>query len=307
MEIHPYINKRFLPTLERTEPVVQDSTAMVLAMSCKRKYFYRIVLGRVPKLQTNQIYFDFGGIYHKFREILETKDFKEAFLAIQDLKINTPVDPKHKASHYTKELLLKSCMVAYDYVQKERAQKNIEVIAVEQPFNIEVEPGIFIAGRADQIIKWRGKIWGRDFKTTTKELNYFSKGLDPNDQVTRYIVGESAIHGQQIEGIIIEVMQNLKGDSKPPKNGNPKIHSVPVSRTIWQVNEWKHEQKILDKMLSVCRDEDTWPMEPHNCGWCDYSILCRQFNERALEHKIKSDFALSPWDCTKVDQIIEIG
>ena len=303
MEVYPYINQRFLPLLERTEPLVQDSTAMVCAMACKRKYFYRIVLGRVPKIQQNQIYFDFGGAYHKFREVLEKEGFRQAFEAVKNIKFNTP-EPPHKAAHYTNELLLKSCMVAYDYVENEKKQGAFEVIAVEQPFNIELSPGIFIAGRADQIVKWRGKLWGRDFKTTTKEVNYFSRGLDPNDQVTRYIVGESAIHGQAIEGIIIEVMQNLKPKKGDPI-GRPAIHSVPVSRTIGQINEWKHEQITLNQMLTICRDNDTYPMEPHNCGWCDYQILCKQFNERALENKIKTDYVFSPWDCTKVEQVLE--
>lgn len=296
---HP--NKRFLPTLERVEPFIQDHTATIGAMNCMRKYFYRFVLGRVSKSSKNQIYFDFGGAYHKFREERKTIGFKEAFLRASEVKLPI-VEEKHNGFHLNRDRLLKSCMVAHDYAENEKKQGKIEVIAIEQPFNVEIGEGVFIGGRADEIVKWNGRLWGRDFKTTTKDINFFSRGLDPNDQILRYIVGESKLHfgeatneGKWIEGILIEVMQNLK--SKPPT-----IYPIPVSRTTWQIQKWMEEQIWFNKVLKLAREEDIWMMQPHNCGWCDYHIVCKQPNERGMVQKLKDDYKFSPWDYTNVEQ-----
>lgn len=293
-------NLQLLPTLERTEPIVQDHSSIIVAEACLRKYFYRIVLGRVSRSSNMQLIFDFGSAYHKFREVLEkTGSIKEAFLVIQKAKLAI-VEENNKFSYLTKDRLMKACMIAYDYAEKEKRGGKIEVLHTEAPFNVQL-PGsdIYIGGRADQIIRWNGKIWGRDFKTTTKEINYFSRGLKPNDQFLRYFVGESLLHAPnsdtRIEGIIVEVMQNLKTGSK--------IHTVVIQPTTYQTETWIEEQKWFNEnVLAKARESDRWMMQPHNCSWCDYHIICQQPNERAMEYKLKTDYIYQPWQYDHVEQ-----
>ena len=45
-------------------------------------------------------------------------------------------------------------------------------------------------GRADQIVKWSGKVWGRDFKTSSKDGAFYQRQLDPNEQFTGYTYAE---------------------------------------------------------------------------------------------------------------------
>lgn len=294
-------NLRLLPTLERCEPKVQDSTAIMNGESCMRKYFYRIVVGRVPKSSNMQLIWDFGSAYHKFREILEkSNDFKEAYKIILNTKL--PVASAKKYEHLNLERLSKICFLAYEHVQKEKAQGKIKVLQTEAPFNVKLEGSdIYFGGRADQIVEWNGKVWGRDFKTTTKEINYFSRGVKPNDQFLRYYVGESLLHTPNgsgfIEGILVEVMQNL-----PTKS---TIHTIPVQFSSYQVNQWIEEQKWFnDHVLKSAREKDIWMMQPHNCGFCDYHSVCANgTNERAIEYKLRNDFIYRPWDFTHVEQI----
>lgn len=303
MQTFDYDNPRFLPNLERSEPLIQDHTSQIIAMSCMRKYFYRMVLGRVLKNSNYQLIFDFGSAYHKFREILEVSgSLKDAYKHIQNAKLAT-VEPTSKFAYLTRERLTKACIIAYDHAMKEKEGGRIKVLQSEAPFNVQLPNSeIFIGGRADQIIEWNGKIWGRDFKTTTKDINFFSRGLRPNDQFMRYFVGESLLHtpnsSNYIEGIIVEVMQNLKTGSK--------IHQIVIQPTTYQAEEWIEEQKWFNKnVIDVARKEDKWMMQPHNCAFCDYHIVCQQGNERAMEYKLKTDYIYQPWDFTHVEQVGE--
>lgn len=285
---------KFLPNLPRNEPFVMDSTAMKLLMECRRKYFYRIVLGRVSKFEKFPVILAFGSAYHKFREILELQGYGEAMRFI--LSVNLPtVEPTSKFAFYNNLRLTKTCQVAYEHWQKEKKDNKIEVVAVEQPFNVRLFDGSFTGGRADQVIKWNGRLWGRDFKSTTKDKATFTKQLEPNDQAIRYIVGESELHGQEIQGIVFEAVYNAK-------TVGPTIYSVNSTRNIYQKEQWLAEQALNNRLLKIYREEDMWPMDTGKCDWCEYHKVCNMKSMGSMESIIRSDFKHQPWDHTKVDQ-----
>jgi hypothetical protein len=285
---------KFMAKFPRYEPYFQDHSRMIILDDCARKYFYRMVLGRTPKVNIYQVVLEFGTAYHKFRELLETKDYDTAIRYV--LGVTLPKPPQGNKFEYLNELrLLKTCQFAYNYWQAEKKNGRIKVIAIEQPFNVQVAEGISISGRADQIVEWNGKLWGRDFKTTSKDEAAFSKRLDPNDQCIRYIVGESKLHGQQIQGIIFEAAYNTKTQG-------PKIYSVLQSRVKWQIDQFEKEMILKNKILETYRAEDTWPMQMHNCAWCTYARVCRKTSEESMMAELQTQFNLSPWDHTKTEQ-----
>lgn len=289
-----YPNKTFMPTLPRHEPFFQDHSATIILKNCPRKYFYRIVLGRESTYQPYQVVLEFGSAYHKFREILELKSYKAAMEYVMSVELHIP-QTGNKFEYLNKLRLLKTCQMAFEHWQKEKNDKRIEVIAVEQPFNVSISDDVFISGRADQIVRWNGRLWGRDFKTTSKDQSQFSKGIDPNDQAIRYITGESLLHGQQVQGIIFEAMYNTK-------TVGPKIFTVLSSRVKYQLDQWMKEQKLINRILQIYRAEDTWPMHEHNCSWCNYNKVCKLTSEQAMEATLKSDYVLRPWDHNAVEQ-----
>lgn len=295
MKIVDYPNKTFLPNLERAEPFVQDSTAYKLLVECRRKYFYRMVVGRIPPFNKNQLILDFGTHYHKFRELLETQGYGVAMAYILNVKL-PEVEPNSKFAFLNNMRLVKSCQAAYDYSQNEKKQGKIEIIAIEQPFNVEIAPGHFIGGRADQIVKWNGRLWGRDFKTTTKDKATFTRQTKPNDQAMRYIVGESAIHGQEVQGIIFEAIYNAK-------TVGPVIYPVLSTRNAHEKEVWLKEQVFNAEGLKKCRELDIWPMDTSGkCDWCEYHKICALGSAASMEAVLKSDYKYSPWDMSKVEQ-----
>lgn len=289
----------------RYEPVTQDHSSTIVFKNCPRKYFYRMVLGRVSRTELYKPVFEFGTAYHKFRETLESEYIKEKLMdkafsvaLIPLLEYKNDCDPNFKFAYLTRERLIKTCKMAYERWCEEKRLDRITVIDVEQAFNCQLgnEYGIIIGGRFDQIVKWNNKIWIRDFKTTSKEEKWYDKQLDPNDQATRYIYGGGKLHGSRIEGIIFDVVYNTK-------TVGPKFFQKLITKTSYQLAQWELEQKFINKLLVSCRSEDVWPMMEHGCSFCDYSNVCKSPNEASMMSKLENDYICKPWINTNVEQI----
>lgn len=307
MEYSPVPTRKFMPRFDRVEPLILDATAMNEYKDCARRYFFKIVLGFTPK--ETAPYFTFGTAYHKFREELELNkgDFKSAMLrglAYWDKTQGDDPHPDTKWGFMTRMRLMQSMKVGYDHERKEKDQGNIEVLSVEQAFNVELVPGSgeYTSGRFDQIIRRNGKVWGRDFKTTSKLLMYYERGLTPNDQFTRYTFAESQLAGERVQGQLIEVLYNNKGPKKSPtiENTGPLIKTFIVSRTDFELADWLNNEMFNRKIMKLSREEDTWPMNEKGCTFCPFHSVCKLGSEGAQMNKLNSEFVQREWDNTKV-------
>lgn len=298
--VHP-TPYRFMPALQRMEPLILDHTAIIAAKQCLRKYFFQIVTGHTQRGPT-PMYFAFGSAYHKFREVLDEEYMKGNTTTELKLALTAAVDYFAKATggknppvgdkfdFLTQERLIQSCGVAYKHWQKEKAQKKIEILAVEQPFNVPVgDTSEFTSGRFDQIVRWNGKVWGRDFKTSSKEGMFYQRGLDPNDQFTRYTYAEQKLAGVRVEGQIIEVLYNSR-------KAGPTITTYLSSRTQWQLDDWEKDELFTRKVLDMCREEDRWPKHENSCPFCPFHSVCKMGSEGSQVAKLKAEFTQKAWN-----------
>lgn len=318
MEIHhpPIETRKLMVKFDRFEPVILDHTAIITAKKCLRMYFYQIVLGRTPKEEA--IYFAWGSAYHKFRHVLEDAygygtnkpekwDSDKAMDAFQkatnaglaywkahgkDQEVGT------KFAFMTSERLLKSFVVAFKHWSNEKQRGVVEVIAVEQPFNVQLPDGSHRSGRADQIVRWSGKLWGRDFKTSSKDGAFYGRTLDPNEQFTGYTYAEGKLSGEQIQGQLIEVLFNANPTKSSEKG--PEITEHTASRTTYQLNMWETEHIFYKKIIDRCRDEDVYPMQEVGCPFCPFHIVCKQSSEASMMYQLETGFNVRPWDNSKV-------
>lgn len=315
MELEPVPVKKFMARYNRYEPKIRGSSTTMVAMTCLRKYFYQVVLGRVP--DNTAIYLTWGTAYHKFREHLEKQygfgpdapakyDREKALTACLDaLKIaldywkkNAKPEPLgSKFDFMTEDRLIMSCKVAFKHWEREKIQGAVKVIAVEQSYNVQLPDGNFVNGKADQIITWSGKPWGRDFKTTSRDTEFYARGIDPNDQFTGYTYGESKLTGMRVEGQFVEVLYNAK--STKTKEKGPEIIEFTTSRTKFQLDSWEAERVHMNKILQVCRDEDIWPMQPANCPFCPYHSVCAKGSEMGMMSQLETYYKVQPWDNTQ--------
>lgn len=301
------IQPRYMARMERCEPAIIDSSAMQAFKRCPKLYFYRYALGRKPKVEKE--YFRFGRSYHKFREVLELSvgDFHKSIHEAVTLFEKKGGDPKLGSQYdfLTSLRLQKSCAVAFKHWTKEKYLKAIEVISVEQPFNIELSDGSRTSGRADQLVKWGGKLWGRDFKSTSKMGKFYERSLAPNDQFSRYTYAESKLAGYDfisrtpaeslVQGQIIEVLYNSKKDG-------PSIHQFLATRTDLELIDWEQDQVFWNMYLNTVRAKDVWPKNENACYNCDYHSVCKTPTENMQMSRLENDFVYSPWDNMKVDQ-----
>lgn len=330
MEIYENVPIKHFKRFQRFEPVVQDHSAIIQAKKCFRAYFFRIVLGFVPKVTPQ--YFGFGSCYHKFREVLE-KGYQAADPLLRDTdkelqmglfaaaidatrvlwkhkKMQDP-QPDDKWSFLTFARLMESCAVAFKHWQQEKSQGRIKVLATEQNFVIPLPDGTRVAGKADQMVMWNGKPWGRDFKTSSKEQDnqYYKRTLDPNDQFTRYTWAESILSGDdqltgQVQGQLVEVLYNAKSTKKEQKG--PSIHVHMATRSPTQLQSWVEQQVFYNKILKLMRDEDMYPMEEASCSFCIFHSVCIKASENAMAAKLEAEFKIEPWDCVnRPDQLDE--
>ena len=294
MEVMPVPTRNFMAKFDRYEPIVRDHTAIITAKTCYRKYFFKIVLGFRKK--DNPPYIQFGQAYHTFREELEKlQDLEAALEKAADVWKKGSGDPPVGSDFdwLTGERLIKSCLVAHDFWQREKKLGRIVVVASEQEFIVTLKDGkTKTGGRADQLVRWNGRIWGRDFKATSKNAAWYQRMIEPNDQVTRYTLCESKMSGEEVQGQLIELLFNSR------KEG-PKIIPLTSTRTPKQLSEWEDDQIFFEALLEQCRQADKWPMCEHHCPYCEYHSVCKQINEGAMMNQLTTNFVQRQWDFTR--------
>lgn len=311
MITHSVPKRKFLPTLERSEPLIKDHTAVKTFMECKRKYFLRMVASRTARTSALESIFAWGSAVHKFAEVYSISyDIESAGDAASQM-FKKPVLDKPSWAHLDFQRFAQTLGEVAKFFDQEKESGFIKTESVETPFNLELPDGSVIGGRIDALLSYSGgQQWVRDLKTTTKNLHWFIQSLDPNDQATRYVYARSRMMGwdstsqkisQKANGIEFLVISN-EAPTKSNKKG-PKIERFPLSRSNDQLVEFERQQMFIHKMIDLCREADEWPMEiTSNCQWCDYVSVCRAPNENNMEQRLKSDFNYRPWDHQKVEQ-----
>lgn len=314
LEEHPLVS--FMKRFKRYEPKIKDSHAIKILKTCPRKYFYEIVLGFVST--EKEIVFIWGLAYHKFREVLEltygigpdappsydSTKAMDAMLAATNAglsfwrKHGWDQEVGTKFGFMTAERLMLSFKKAFIHWTLEKQRKQIEVIAVEQAFNVQLRDGSRTSGRFDQLVRWNGGLWDRDFKTTTKESAWYARQLEPNDQFTRYPLGMSKLAGEPIQGVLVELLFNnnpTKTDTK-----GPTIIELTTSRTEGQLEQFEKEQEVWNRTLAIYRETDVWPMSEASCPFCQFHSVCTRSTEAAQMAQLEEHFNIRPWDNTKI-------
>lgn len=317
-EIYRDVPIRWMKRFHRYEPVILDHTARKQWKTCPRLYFFNIVLGFNPK--GDNIVLTWGSAYHKFRERLEIlygvgherpprfdEEKAQAAFAQAAMEATTwfkkhaeAQPPGGKWDFMTEGRLVKSFITAFKHWKREKLQGAIEVIAVEQPFNVQVTDGLSISGRADQIIRWLGKIWGRDFKTTSKDTEFVKRNLEPSDQFTGYTLGEALLSGESVQGQFVEYLYNAKPTKKDEKG--PEITETQTSRTKWQLEEFAADLIQISKHMAISREEDRYPMHEIACPFCPFHSVCRQPTEGAMMAQLEAHYTVRPWDNARIGE-----
>lgn len=319
VEYERHDNIRFMKALPRHELLYKDSSSIIVAKKCIREYFYRYVLNRKPGL-SNKIFLPWGTAYHLFRKVLseeygygdntppkhDHEKAKEAFKKAARAgttywhKHGEDQKPDSKYDWYTTERLYSSFIKAFEHWTLERKQGKVKVLAIEQYFVVQLSDGRFIQGRIDEIVEVNGELWGRDFKTTSKDESFFERELSPNNQVRTYTFSNKELSNRPVRGLIIQALYNAKSTSKGDKG--PSVYEKPIEVTEYELSQWEKEQILWNEFLDLCRTDDVWPQsEGRHCGFCDYHQVCKRPTEASMVHCLETKYVHELWNPAKTD------
>lgn len=128
--------QKFIDTFGNHEPVALDSSNTKVYNECKRKYFYRVVLGRNARVNPRQTALDFGKGYHKFREILFKEGETPALAAALRTTIAPPQAAYSKFEYLNASRLRIACMKALEHVNAQEAAGELKYEEVEWIFSL---------------------------------------------------------------------------------------------------------------------------------------------------------------------------
>ena len=157
--------------------------------------------------------------------------------------------------------------------------KDWKVIAVEVLDEYEPIEGIIFRLKLDLIaenLKYGG-IYGFDWKTTGKSLNYQYWGqFNPNAQISTYFDYITFKYGQ-CAGFYIDAMSF--GYRKNKYKGEPagfhyKIERQMFSQTKDQISDWRDSEYWYEHQLKESQEMNEWPMNTSQCRFCSYRPIC---------------------------------
>lgn len=300
MIIHENVPIKRFKGFTRNESVAIDSSALKEFQRCPRAYFFHYVLGYVPKEE--KIWFAWGKAIHKFYEMAEINLAKtqnidiSGALALQkavqewgDTK-DAPADNK-KFAHMNKVNLSQVLTNAFKEWKKEKTAGIIKVIHTEMPFVVQLDNGIWISGRIDQVVSWSGREMIRDFKSTSKKWQWYKRSLFPADQFTRYVYAFRKLSGKPVVGVAVDVIIcNSEG---------LKFEREQTNYTVEELTRWEEAQLHWDAALKRCRETDNYPMVESACNFCDYREVCTTRGEQSQVYVLKTKFIKQVWDNAK--------
>ena len=300
----PEVRDRF-KDLKRVEPKIYDNSSIMEYKKCARGYSFRMVFGYQEKIMP--LYFVWGTALHKFFEVLEVQTAKgigpgpallkakmEAVIAWKKDYV-IPKDPKNKYAWMTERRMELACDALYEWWLKEKHVGRITVIASEQPFTVELFDDVFIGGRADQIVKVGMEVYGRDLKSTSMGLGYWSRGLDPNHQFILYTYAEQELTQSAVKGQLILGLSTTKTQKTVAEQ-------FTVNYTKYQIQAWKDEVLVWIKRIEESRKTDVYPPNENACWNCPFHYVCKQKGQLGQQNTLKRSYRFQPWDHQNVGQ-----
>lgn len=278
---------------------------------CPRSFFYKHICNIEP-IDEGETEHDrsFGKAIHcGIEELYKTGDINTAIYHFKEAypqQLNLEDEAKTQENGIT---LLRAYWNTYQ-VQ----MKDWKVIAIEVLDEYEPIEGIIFRVKLDLVaenVKYGG-IYGFDWKTTGKSLNYQYWGqFNPNAQISTYFDYITSKFGQ-CAGFYIDAMSF--GHRKRAYKGEPagfhyKLERQLFSQTKDQLADWRDSEREWHSMLMVSHQTNKFPMNTHSCRFCSYRPICSagwnwesdrdlilcQYTERSTNEQPKGESdAISP-------------
>ncbi|NJL70381.1 MAG: PD-(D/E)XK nuclease family protein [Candidatus Competibacteraceae bacterium] len=283
-----------------------DSSSLELAMTCPRKYYYRMILGVAPT--TSSVHLLFGGIFAKAVETFyklraSGSSIHEATVAVVGLALRESWDPAtgqpkvFDDSAKTRSTLIRS-IVWYieEYAdESESAMTTVHLEdgtpAVELSFSLEFADGLLYCGHLDRVVDYMGGRYWLDNKTTKAGLTpFFFQSYTMSSQFFGYTWAGQTILRSPIKGGII--------DAIGVQVGATQFMRQPITYTAERVAEWYENTCDVISLMRSYTALRKFPMNLTACGnygGCGYKELCAR-SPRIRDVYLQSNYHQDVWD-----------
>ena len=291
-----------LPTLERKG---LDNSVLEANARCPRLALNNYHLNRAVRTINYPI--QFGVAYHDFRNILEKlyiewvmegdKDLGQMGVMLYETSLAIATkdweDPplEHKKGYLDLGRLKKTFAEAFESWVEEKKANYYTIVSTEAPFELPLPSGRLLTGKIDQVLEWNGRLWIRDFKTLGRKDDWKLK-FNPNHQFTGYVWAAQQLSGRRIEGVIIDVVYNIK-------TKGPEFYSVTANRSAADIENWlewvEYEYDLYENQVKT----KIWPMKTSACGdygGCYFRECCNLGSWNSMEKWLLEKTIHSVWD-----------
>lgn len=177
----------------------------------------------------------------------------------------------------------------------------LEVIELENEFEIEIGDETLFTGRVDMILRMSGALWPVEHKSTSQSLSLQQSRLHRSAQMIGYYYAAKRQYDEHVGGILVNMHQLTASKSKKTeKYGKPRIDfsRVPQVYTMQDISNWLTMMQETAHRIRLAKENELFPMNfdaCYNYGRCPYTSLC-EAPEESQESLIAQQYIeTEPW------------
>jgi hypothetical protein len=251
-----------------------DATMIDLWQQCRRKFYNRIIRGLDSMYSS--VSTEFGHAIHVALEgyLRGTLSQEQTIEAFKETYLDKLTDERRTEERGI--ALLKAYFKAFP-----REGEIWDVLAVEEPFRMDIGAKVPYCGRVDLVVQERDTrvIMVVDHKTTTAWGDFYVDGYQISTQVDGYILHTAEKYGS-CDGMVLNVLVSSKA--------TPRCERFRVYRTAEQLEFWKTGTRyVVDEMVDFVREhypageeegsvKEKYPLSRGRCR--DYNAKCVYFD-----------------------------
>lgn len=272
-----------------------DYTALDTFLTCRRKYYWRMVrhlspIGVAPALMFGLAIHDALDAHYSKGPEAGLNKFRETYKDTEGDEIRTVANGIKMLEHYAR-------------IYKHEPFKVIGVPETGFVFPI----GEYLwGGRIDLPVEWDNDLYIVEHKTTATLRNTYFKQFDLNMQVTSYILAAEEFLGRKCQGCVINVLEPWKELIRPTaKSKRPEDHFArkPMTRTKMHKDAFRENIPRIIKDILWCEKNDQFYPNEHACFSynydCPYKTLCMYGED---ERFIARDYKVDKWEPYKTEE-----
>lgn len=286
-----------------------DNTSIGLYKTCPKKYYYSIVCGYEPRTMAPAL--SFGIAIHSIfenwhKQIASGLDKHTALISVVRLAGQLGEYLPAGDTSRTKETLVRSIVWYFDQFWDDKTITVLEPSgkpAIEYhfqlPFMDYLGYEVLICGHLDRMVKWQGKVYISDYKTTKYTIdNRFFSQFKPGTQMPLYltachIISETVANLPSANGVIIDGIQLGVNFSRFAR------HVVEFS--LEEINEYIEDLKYwIMQAMNACKT-GYFPQNTESCqkySGCQYLEICSKPPARR-QMFLDGNFVKRIWDPMK--------